>query len=227
MSCSIARPSSEPGSFPSCTTVTSGGRSPVATSSAAWIVQPKAVGVGAGQLSNVSDRAPTLIPLPVMPRACALSAFSSATAWLCTDPANFWGSCTAAMLFTAPDHSTDRVAHNGRNPSSRLGSSALVAVRLRDVFTQDPREFRTVSFEQVDQFVHPLRETGRLRERGSTDGERREQHEHRKPGGASPCLHTHSLGRFAARIMSSAVANVSRRRGTLSPDEIEEFVNVT
>ena len=43
------------------------------------------------RVGALSDSAPTRMPVPSMPRACAASAFWAATAWLCTDPANFRG----------------------------------------------------------------------------------------------------------------------------------------
>src|SRR3954451_13285111 len=64
--CSIARPSSAPCVL-SSTTLTSFGRSPVATSCAAWIVSGLPL-TSVVASSNESDSAPTVMPLPSTPR---------------------------------------------------------------------------------------------------------------------------------------------------------------
>ena len=133
MSCSTARPSSVPGPFSgpiSWSTVTLRGRSPVFTSSAAWIEQPSGFRAsGGGHASKLSDSAPTRTPLPVIPRLSTASAFSTATAWLWTRPAFACGLNWARRFRTPGMEAAARADPSGRYPSAKRPSMLLVAVR--------------------------------------------------------------------------------------------------
>jgi hypothetical protein len=122
ISCSIARPSSVPSGESSSTVTT--GKSPLPTSPAAWVEQ-------VAQVSKLSDSAPMRIPVPSNPAAWAMSAFSSATAWLCTLPALCRGRCTAWIDCTAGNKVAERAWPSGRKPSRCDGSTALTAVRRK------------------------------------------------------------------------------------------------
>ena len=109
ISCSIPRPSSLAPPFCtvwSCSTVT-GERSPLATSIAALVVQLR-------HLSKLSESAPMRMPRPSKPRACARSAFSSATAWLCTEPALVCGAWSALITRTPETPAAPRADPSGR-----------------------------------------------------------------------------------------------------------------
>jgi HlyD family secretion protein len=66
------------------------------------------------QVSKLSESAPSLRPVPSKPRRCAMSAFCSATAWLCTLPACFMGRSVEWRDFTPLTVAAARTARSGR-----------------------------------------------------------------------------------------------------------------
>src|SRR5882762_10640545 len=67
------------------------------------------------------------IPVPSTPRACAMSAFSRATAWLCTDPACLIGRCVACRECTPATPAAACTPDSGRYPST---SERLMLLRV-------------------------------------------------------------------------------------------------